>query len=148
MAYSCDGIYFQLHRVVIDNSAISECVMNLSQLPYLFNIVVLLPIAVPIIFRSFPIDQGCFKESEGWRKLVGSMWTAILVLSIMGLFYPERFSPLLAMQVIYKSLWLVSYVAPRIRKKHYKEIPVGITSCFIFIVFTYPLIIPWRLLFT
>ncbi len=87
--------------------------MQVLTFAYWANIVILVPIAVPTIFRIFPTDEGRMDESQGWRVLVGSLWTAILVLSVLGLFAPERYAPVLLLQLVYKSIWLLVYAAPR-----------------------------------
>lgn len=120
--------------------------MTALQLAYTFNIAVLVPIALPTLLRLFPTDQKRFKESAGWRTIVGSIWAAILVLSVAGLFAPNRFSPLLVMQVLYKSFWLIAYVEPRLRDDRRQEIPGGIAVTFLLIVLTYPWVIPWAYL--
>ena len=53
--------------------------MQLLQVAYWINIVVLVPIAIPTVFRLFPRDQHRFEESAGWRVLVGSLWSSIAV---------------------------------------------------------------------
>lgn len=118
--------------------------MMLLKLAYTLNIIMLLPIAVPTIFRLFPTDQNSFAESEGWRKLIGSVWLGILILSTLGLVYPLLFCPILMLQIIYKSTWLLSFVLPKVIKSQYSDIPAGITISFVFIVLTYPFIIPWQ----
>lgn len=140
-------MYFEFTNGFITYTINSRYIMTLSQLPYLFNIIVLLPIALPTLLGLFPVDQASFNESQGWRMLVGAMWTSILTLSIFGFFHTKQFSPLLVMQVIYKFLWLISYVVPKLKNKHYEEIPIGITSSFVFIIIVYPLFIPWSYLF-
>jgi hypothetical protein len=114
---------------------------------YVANIVILIPIAVPTVFRLFPTDQGRFQESAGWRILVGGLWTGILVLSILGLFDPLRYSPVLLLQVIYKSIWLAVYVLPRLLRREYSSIPWGIAGSFAAIVVIWPFLIPWGYLF-
>ncbi len=47
-------------------------------------------------------SQGKFPESEGFRTTLGSLWSALLIGSVLGLFYPVTMSPLLLIQVIYK----------------------------------------------
>jgi hypothetical protein len=113
------------------------------QLPYILNILILVPIAVPTLLGLFDTAQGAFEESAGWRVLVGSLWTAILVGSILGLFAPVTYAPLLLMQVIYKSLWLAIYAAPRIAAGRSDAVPPGIAVSFVVIVLTYPFVIPW-----
>lgn len=114
-------------------------------LPYLANLLILLPIAPGTLLALFDVGAGRFAESAGWRTLVGSLWSAILVGSVFGLFDPVRWSPLLVLQVVYKSLWLAVYVAPRLRtRERLEEIHPGIAITFLAIVATYPFAIPWR----
>jgi hypothetical protein len=63
--------------------------------------------------------------------------------SVLGLFAPLVYAPLLLMQVIYKSLWLAVYAIPRLAARQLDEIPWGITVSFVVIVLTYPWVIPW-----
>lgn len=117
-------------------------------LPYVANIVILVPIALGTLFNLFPVSRGHFPESAGWRTLAGSLWTAILIGSILGLFRPVVFSPLLLLQVIYKTLWLLVYTLPRLlRNDPDRQIHWGISIVFTVIVLTYPIIIPWGYLF-
>lgn len=121
--------------------------MKILLVPYLMNVLILLPIALSTIFDLFATDQSKFSKSEGWQKLIGSVWFGILFLSILGIFYPLLFCPILMLQVLYKSMWLATYALPRLIKRRFAELPIGITVSFIFIVITYPLIIPWQLFF-
>ena len=113
---------------------------------YGFNIISLLPIAVPTVFRLFPTDQARFEESAGWRVLVGALWTGILVLSILGLFQPLRLSPVLLLQLIYKLVWLAVYVAPRLLRGETAAVPWAIAGLFAGMVIVWPFIIPWSYL--
>lgn len=92
--------------------------MNPLLLPYIFNIIVLFPIGLLTLFggeRGGQLaSQGKFPESEGFRTILGSLWTAILVGSVLGLLYPITMSPLLLIQVIYKTLWLMVFVTPKL----------------------------------
>jgi hypothetical protein len=117
------------------------------RLAYAFNLLVLLPIAVPTLLRLYPTDQGRFEESAGWRTLVGALWTAILVLSALGLYAPLRFSPVLVLQLIYKTLWLFVFALPRVVKLSARNVPWGIAGSFLIIVLVWPFIIPWGYLF-
>jgi hypothetical protein len=118
------------------------------RLAYAFNLPVLVPIAVPTLLRLYPTDQGLFEESTGWRTLVGALWTAILVLSALGLYAPLRYSPVLALQVIYKTLWLLVFALPRVVKGRAHSVPWGIVGTFLVIVILWPFIIPWGYLFS
>ena len=125
--------------------------MNPLIFPYIFNIVVLVPIGLMTLLggeRGGQLAcQGKFPESEGFRTILGSLWTAILVGSILGLFFPVQMSPLLLIQVIYKSLWLSVFVMPRLPKGKVSEVPSGIALVFLVIVLSYPWVIPWGHLF-
>ena len=117
--------------------------MALIKLAYLANIIILVPIAVPTLLRLYDTAQGRFAESAGWRVLVGSLWSAILVSSLLGLFAPLRFAPVVLIQIIYKSLWLAVYAAPRLVARRRAEIPTGIALSFMLIVIVYPFLVPW-----
>jgi len=122
--------------------------MDLLLIPYVANIVILVPVALGTLTGLLPISRGHFPESTGWRTMTGSLWTAILVCSIAGLFYPVIFAPILLLQVIYKLVWIIFYVLPRLKtEESQKEIHPGITISFLAIVILYPLFIPWCVLF-
>ena len=125
--------------------------MNLILFPYIFNIIVLVPIALMTLLggeRGGQLaSQGKFTESEGFRTILGSLWTTILIGSVIGLFRPVTMSPLLLIQVVYKTLWLFVFVLPRLLTGRNQEVPWGISLTFLVIVLSYPWVIPWRLLF-
>jgi len=122
--------------------------VNLRLIPYLANIAILVPVAFGSLTGLLPISRGHFPESAGWRTITGSMWTAILVCSIAGLFHPIIFAPILLLQVLYKAVWLVFYVLPRLRNADSrKDIHWGMAVSFLLIVMFYPLVIPWSVLF-
>jgi hypothetical protein len=122
--------------------------MNLLLLPYIANIIILVPVALGSLTGLLPISRGHFPESAGWRTITGSLWTAILASSIAGLFHPVIFAPILLLQVIYKCVWLAFYVLPRLKNaESRREIHWGITVSFLLIVISYPFLIPWNALF-
>ncbi len=125
--------------------------MNPLWFPYIFNILVLIPVGLLTLLggeRGGQLAcQNKFPESEGFRTILGSLWTAILIGSVMGLFFPVTMSALLLIQVIYKSLWLLVFVMPRLLNGRSSEVPWGIASTFLVIVVSYPWVIPWGQLF-
>ena len=125
--------------------------MTLLHLPYIFNIIVLIPIGLLTLLGGEKGGQlACqskFPESEGFRTILGSLWTAILIGSVLGLFFPITMSALLLIQVIYKSRWLLVYAMPRMLKQGSNEVPWGIASTFLVIIVSYPWVIPWGQLF-
>ncbi|MEN9672608.1 MAG: hypothetical protein RL553_873 [Planctomycetota bacterium] len=120
-------------------------------LAYIFNIIILIPIGLMTMLGGAKGGQlACqskFPESEGFRTILGSLWTAILIGSVLGLFFPITMSVLLLIQVIYKALWLLVYAMPRMLNQRANEVPWGIASTFLIIIVTYPLVIPWAQLF-
>ncbi len=122
--------------------------MNPLYYPYIFNIIVLVPIGSMTLLGGERggrlASQGKFQESEGFRTILGSLWTAILVGSLQGLFWPVPMSSLLLIQVIYKTLWLLPFVLPRFLSGRMGEVPWGIALTFLVIVVTYPWVIPWE----
>jgi uncharacterized membrane protein (UPF0136 family) len=121
-------------------------------IPYALNIAILVPIASLTLLGGARggqlASQGTFPESAGFRTLVGSLWGSILIGSCLGLRFPVAMAPLLLLQLIYKSLWLLVYAAPRVVNKRTAEVPAGIALTFLLIIATYPWFIPWRELFT
>jgi hypothetical protein len=120
-------------------------------LPYIFNIIVLIPIGLLTLLGGEKGGQlACqskFPESEGFRTILGSLWTAILIGSVLGLFFPRTMSALLLIQVIYKTIWLLVYAMPRMLKQRGNEVPWGISLTFLVIIVSYPWVIPWEQLF-
>ena len=66
--------------------------MNPLLLPYIFNIIVLVPVGLLTLLGGEKggrlACQGKFPESEGFRTILGSLWTAILIGSVLGPFLP------------------------------------------------------------
>jgi hypothetical protein len=125
--------------------------MNPIVVAYVFNILVLVPVGLLTLLggeRGGRLAcQGKFSESEGYRTILGSLWTAILIGSCVGCLYPVQMSPILILQVIYKSLWLLVFVLPRLLTGRGREVPWGVTMVFLVVVVSYPWVIPWVLLF-
>ncbi len=104
------------------------------------NILILVPICWNMFFGSGAgsVFEGKVAESAGLRLLVGSLWLAILVGSILGLFLPRFFAPIVLIQIFYKSLWLMVFVLPLVMAGKSDQVPWGISTTFILIVLTYP----------
>ena len=90
---------------------------------YLANVLVAGWISISCIF--FPkmavttIFSGAYAYSESIR-LVGALWGAIFVLSLLGLFYPEQMALVLLFQLIYKGAWLLMVLIPaRLNRQPY-----------------------------
>jgi hypothetical protein len=113
---------------------------NWLYLAYCFNILILIPVVFAMLFGAGVTDvfEGKVSESAGLRLMVGSLWCAILVASVAGLAWPAFFAPVLIVQVIYKSLWLLLFVVPLARVG--APIPFGISAVFAVIIVSYPIL--------
>src|SRR5271166_886881 len=119
-------------------------------LPYVFNIVVLIPVGLTPFGGAAGrrlVFQGKLPEGAGIRTISGSFWTLIVIGSVIGLFHPVSMSPVLLIQVIYNSLWLSVFVVPLLIRGRGGEVNWGIAGTFLFIVLSYPWVIPWARIF-
>ena len=119
--------------------------LNLLQIAYTANLIILVPVLLSMFsdcgakqIRAF---QSQVENSEGLRLLVASLWSAIFLLSIAGLFQPKTFVPLLMLQVLYKLIYLVSYIVPTARARGLHSIPQGLSLSFLLIVIVWPILI-------
>ena len=75
-------------------------------------------------------------------RLIGAWWLSIAIISILGLWRPITFSPILLVQLLYKSIWLVFVALPAIQKN--QPIPEGMMWFFIVWILVLPWVIPWK----
>lgn len=115
------------------------------QIAYLANILILIPVCFMMFFGTNGPRVQAFNntitDSPGLRLLAGSLWFGILSCSCAGLFYPTLFAPILLLQVIYKSTFLLAYVLPLVLKCAWNQVPWGITLSFILIILIWPLLL-------
>jgi hypothetical protein len=86
------------------------------------------------------VFQNSYQPTEV-MKLVGCLWLAITVLSLLGLWRPVAFSPILLIQLIYKGTWLLIVALPAI--KNNQSYPSGMALFFLIWVLVLPFVIPW-----
>lgn len=86
------------------------------------------------------VFQNAYQPTEVIR-LVGCLWLAITILSILGLWRPITFSPILLVQLIYKGSFLLITVLPAI--KNQQPYPTGMALFFLIWVLILPFVIPW-----
>jgi hypothetical protein len=116
---------------------------------YIANIIVAGWISISSLF--FPkaaqatVFSNDFAYSEALR-LVGALWFAIFILSIIGLFYPEKMSLVLLFQLIYKASWLIFAALPAML--NHQPYPKGMAVFFIVWVIVLPFVIPWKTIFS
>lgn len=111
---------------------------------YIANIIVAGWISVTSISSpsksALTVFQNAYQPTEVMR-LVGCLWLAIAILSILGLWRPISFSPILLVQLIYKGTWLVVVALPAIRNN--QPYPTGMALFFLIWVLVLPFVIPW-----
>jgi hypothetical protein len=116
---------------------------------YIANIIVAGWISITSLFfpktAAVSVFSGAYPNSELIR-LVGALWFSIFLISILGLWKPVTFSPILIVQLIYKSLWLCVVAVPAILNK--SAYPSGMASFFLIWVLALPFVIPWKELFS
>lgn len=115
---------------------------------YAANIAVAGWISITSLFfpqsAQMSIFSGDFAYSEAIR-LVGALWAAIFILSILGLFFPMKMSLVLLFQLIYKSSWLLVAALPAMLQN--QPYPKGMASFFLVWVIILPFVIPWSEIF-
>lgn len=115
---------------------------------YVLNIIVAGQIAISAISNPKTAAMTTFGNAyppTEVMKLVGCLWLGIAVLSILGLFKPIAFSPVLLIQLIYKGTWLFVVALPAI--KNSQAYPKGMAAFFVVWVLVLPFLIPWKTLF-
>lgn len=93
---------------------------------------------------EFTVFTNAFEYSEAFR-LVGALWGAIFILSLIGIFYPKEMSLVLFFQLIYKSTWLLVAALPALMNSN--PYPKPMALCFLFWVIILPFVIPWKSIF-
>lgn len=115
---------------------------------YLANILVAGWISITSLFYPekavMTVFENNFAYSESIR-LVGALWFAIFILSILGLIFPQKMSLVLVFQLIYKSSWLLFAALPAIMNN--QAYPRGMATFFVVWVLVLPFAIPWKEIF-
>ena len=113
------------------------------RLAYGANILILAPVVLWLVRAEGTaiIFGPAMAESQGLRLLVVALWSAILLCSAVGLLAPRLFVGILVLQIIYKSIWLICYVAPVWREQGAAAVPWGPAVCFAAIIAIWPFIV-------
>lgn len=114
----------------------------LDRWPYIVNLLMLVPVCAAMLLTADggirSVFEGKLTDSAGLRLMILGFWLAVLVGSLLGLAQPRTWAPLLVVQVIYKSVWLLAFALPAWRSGGAAAVPLGIAASFLFIVATYP----------
>ncbi len=122
--------------------------MVMLQLAYLANCLVAGWVGLSCLFSPNKAVQTVFSNTVAPSqviRLVGALWTAIFILSFVGLFYPDAMVAVLVFQVLYKGVWLLIVALPAIRNA--RDYPKAMAVFFLVWVAWLPRIIPWQGLF-
>lgn len=123
--------------------------MILLKLIYIANILVAGWISITSLFyprlAMSSVFTNAFEYSESIR-LVGALWGGIFILSILGLFFPIKMSPVFLLQLIYKSSWLLFAALPAMMQGN--PFPKSMAIFFLIWVLVLPFVIPWKVLFS
>jgi len=115
---------------------------------YIANIIVAGWISITALFNPeravMTVFENNFAYSESIR-LVGALWFAIFILSIVGLIFPQKMSLVLLFQLIYKSSWLLFAALPALMNN--QPYPKGMAFFFVIWVVVLPFVIPWKVIF-
>jgi hypothetical protein len=135
--------FIQLSKQVLDEYY-NFTKMTTIKLVYFANIFVAGWIGITSLFfpklSSATIFQNAYQATDIIR-LVGCLWLAITILSLLGLWRPFTFSPVLLLQLIYKGTWLLVVAIPAI--KNNQPFPSGMATFFLIWVLVLPFVIPW-----
>lgn len=119
--------------------------MILMKLMYAANVIVAGWISITSIFYPERAISTIFQNASPpteMTRLVGCLWLAIAILSLLGLWRPMTFAPIFLVQLIYKGTWLVVVALPAIQNS--KPYPTGMAGFFLIWVIILPFIIPWK----
>jgi hypothetical protein len=115
---------------------------------YVANILVAGWISISSLFFPRTAQATVFSNDLAYSeaiRLVGALWGAIFVLSVLGLFYPRQMSLILLFQLIYKSTWLLVVALPA--RLNHQPYPKSMAVFFMVWVLVLPFVIPWATLF-
>ncbi|WP_461052017.1 hypothetical protein [Spirosoma arcticum] len=116
---------------------------------YVSNILVAGWISIASLFMPGTAQATVFGNGFAYSeaiRLVGALWGAIFILSVLGLFFPRQMSLVLLFQLIYKSSWLLFAALPALMNN--QSYPKGMALFFVVWVLILPFAIPWSILFS
>lgn len=116
---------------------------------YILNIIIagwvgITSLLFPKITTSM-VFTNAYNETPVFR-LAGALWLSIAVLSALGLRKPITFSPVLLIQLLYKSSCLLIVALPSLING--TNFPRAIAVFFLILVIVLPFVIPWKDIFS
>lgn len=114
------------------------------EIAYAANILVVAPMAYVMFFRENGVEiifGPHITMSDGVRKLIASMWTAVVLLSLAGLEWERTFVALIVFEITYKIVFFATYVIPLALAGRQEEIPRFLTIVFGSSLIAFPILI-------
>ena len=138
------GLGFGLGSGALVYKSITMLGAILDRYPYLLNIAVLAPVCTALWRGTAEAElfEGKWVWSTDFASLLLTMWAAVLVCSVVGVFAPRAMIALPVMQVVYKSLYLAVVAYPAIAAHGLASQPTPIVAVFALMAVTYT---PWIL---
>ena len=96
---------------------------------------------------SVPLSSGAgvALSISTWMGIAGSVWLAIGLLSAVGLARPAQIAPILLIQIVYKSVWIVAVALPLLATGDPRALPFVVFFALAIALFAWAL--PFRALF-
>lgn len=119
--------------------------MIAQKIIYSANIIVAGWISITSLFYPKISQVAIFSNTVAYSeiiRLVGALWGAIFILSVVGLWFPQKMQLVLVFQLLYKSSWLLFAALPAILNK--QPYPQGMAIFFLIWVAVLPFVINWR----
>ena len=123
--------------------------MTAIKIIYLANILVAGWVGISSLFFPKRAQMTVFENTVAYSeaiRMTGALWTAIFLLSAVGLFFPIKMSLILLFQVIYKGSWLMVVALPAMLNN--QPFPKSMAAFFVIWVVVLPFVIPWKYLFS
>lgn len=119
--------------------------MILLKLIYVANVFVAGWVGVSALFYPKAAVSSVFTNAYAYsevQRLVGALWLSIAFLSLLGLWKPITFSPVLLIQLFYKGGWLLVVALPAMMSG--EAYPKPMATFFLVWVLILPFVIPWK----
>lgn len=116
----------------------------MHHIPYIANILILLPVVYGMLRApdGAPVAAfGDIADVPSLRIMVASLWAGVLMTSVIALFDPLQFWPLLVFQVLYKALFIAVFCLPVWRGTKVRVLPQGPVAVFVIIILVWPIFI-------
>lgn len=117
-------------------------------LVYIANIFVAGAISISSLFQPHKAVQTVFENAVAYSevlRLVGALWWAIFIISLLGLVFPNQMRFIFFFQFIYKLTWLLAVALPAFLNN--QVFPRSMALFFVVWVVILPFVIPWKQLF-